>query len=265
MTRGTSQVTLDSQLCSSSARTVDHVYDVLNAGPRHRFQTGRLITANSQYGMGRLKFEKMCELWDVDLERAGLTADGVVKAYRSSHPRIVAGWRALDDAAQLAVRNGGPVQCCRAEFWMDGACLVMRFPSGRRMVYRDARIEMRVPAYCKMYGMPDEEKPTIIYRRPRGWEGQLYGGRLLENLVQGLCSDFMRNMLVRAEKENFLPFLHAHDEVVCESGVSAEELGRAMCVRPEWAEGFPMAVEAFQSLRYSKKPMKGTKAIKVRS
>ena len=47
-----------------------------------------------------------------------------------------------------------------------------------------------------------------------------------------------------------------HDEIVTdvpnEPQYSAAELERLMCVLPDWAEGFPLAAEGQELMRYAK-------------
>jgi DNA polymerase len=208
------------------------------------------------YGMSGRKMRAYLESEGVDFAASGASPEGIIKGYRESHPSVVAGWKTLENAAFAALegRDGAAGRVC---FTTDGSSLVMHLPSGRRFVYRDASIEMQVPMWAAMYGVAASPQPTIAYTHPRSWRGTLYGGRLAENAVQALCRDVIADALVRCEAARMEPFLHVHDEIA--SPAPAEELAALMSQPPEWAEDFPLLVEAFDAERYWKKPPKGTK------
>jgi DNA polymerase I-like protein with 3'-5' exonuclease and polymerase domains len=62
--------------------------------------------------------------------------------------------------------------------------------------------------------------------------------------------------------------LHVHDEVIIEVEAAEGEqalrrLAEIMSRPPTWAEGFPIAVEAFCAERYVKSPAKGAFRVKA--
>lgn len=206
------------------------------------------------YGMSGRKMRAMLETWGVDT--SGVSPEGIIDAYRRSHLRVVAAWKQLDAAMMRAAENVD-VEACGVKFRRRGSGIEVVLPSGRAITYRDARVEMLVPAYCVQLGLPPVLKPTVTYRHPNGYRSSLYGGREMENVVQGLTRDLLCDGMVRAEDEGRRPCMHVHDELVCESD-DAAGLAESMSRVPEWADGFPLMVEAFCSDRYFKKPPKGT-------
>jgi len=85
----------------------------------------------------------------------------------------------------------------------------------------------------------------------------LYGGKLVENLVQSYCRDLMADALVRAEAAGLRPVLTVHDEIVSEvvesAGPSAyQELLSVMTTIPAWAAGFPIGADGWIGRRYRK-------------
>lgn len=223
-------------------------------------QIGKVVVLGCGYGMSARKFAAYCELQRIDLLAAGVTGDSCVKAYRHTNSNIVAVWKAYNSAAFDAVAHDVVRSAGRCVFGMRGGSLCIRLPSGRELVYRDARIEDRVPGYCKALGIPETPRPTVCYTKPHGYEGNLYGGLLAENIVQATCRDLLATSLVLCERNNLPVVLHVHDEIVCEvpelpttvCNWALEDLAEIMTTPPPWAEGFPIGVEGFTAKRYSK-------------
>lgn len=150
----------------------------------------------------------------VDFVAAGVSPEGIVKAYRDGHPRVVAGWKVANDALFAAMR-GEEAVALRCVFYRDGGSLVVRLPSGRNLYYRDAALEMQIPPWAALYGASAEPRETVAYTHPRGWRGSLFGGRICENIVQAVCRDLLAEAMVRAEDAGMQPVMHIHDEIVC--------------------------------------------------
>ena len=91
----------------------------------------------------------------------------------------------------------------------------------------------------------------------RKWSKQYtYSGKLCENLCQAFCRDLLAAALVRVEEAGWPIILHVHDEIVTDVPQLPEynvaELERLMCELPDWAEGFPLAAEGAEMMRYAK-------------
>lgn len=205
------------------------------------------------YGMSGAKFDWTCRLRSI--ATANVKAKDAVKVYRESYPAIPAVWRALHEAVHHAVK-GLPMECAKSKLYMVGPDLHVELPSGRAIVYRNARIEPRVPAYVKLYGMPEVPVDTVIFDNHRGGTGFLYGSKLCENIVQGLCRDVMADTLVYADANGMEPIFHVHDEVGCDcEDERLEEFLTVMGTPPKWAPGFPLLVEGYSGPQWTKKPM----------
>lgn len=91
----------------------------------------------------------------------------------------------------------------------------------------------------------------------RQWGKQYtYSGKLCENLCQAFCRDLLAAALVRVEDAGWPIVLHVHDECVCEvpdtPEYTAKMLEDLMCELPSWAQGFPLAAEGDELMRYAK-------------
>lgn len=231
-----------------------HVFDITNAGPRHRFtiltNRGPLIVHNCGYGMGAEKFSGTCDKAGVDLVAAGVDADDVVQAWRKMHAPVVKLWRDCEHAFAAAC-NGKraaagpwvyePHPAASGSGGIDVWCVL---PGGRPIVYAEARAT----------------------RDRRGWDlsyqghlfrDHVYGGLLVENAVQATCRDFLADALVRFERDGLDPVLHVHDEGVCEvdealGDEGLEYMREIMSDVPEWADGLPIVLDGFTGRRYRK-------------
>lgn len=219
------------------------------------------LVLGSTYGMSGAKFDAMCKQRDVStsqLEGTGFKVEDAVKLFRTSYPEIPAVWKAYGAAVLEAVKRGSSARAGRCDFYVEGGDLRAQLPSGRCIVYRNARVQWVVPLYQKIYGMKETPVETVTYDNPRGYGGFLYGARVCENVVQGICRDLLAHALVRAESEGLNPVVHVHDEIVCENDC-LDQLLRVMSEPPEWASGFPLMAEGYTGpvwTKHTKRPSK---------
>jgi hypothetical protein len=68
---------------------------------------------------------------------------------------------------------------------------------------------------------------------------------MFENIIQATSADFLSLGCVRAEKKGYDIFMAVHDQVLGlhKEGQTTEGLAGVMCVKPAWAEDFPLAGE----------------------
>lgn len=81
------------------------------------------------------------------------------------------------------------------------------------------------------------------------------GPMIVHNCTQAICRDLLVEAMARLKKRGYTVIGHVHDEVICEVDEdfgSVEEVEQIMCEVPEWAKGFPVAAEGFESRRYRK-------------
>jgi DNA polymerase len=239
-------------------------------------KVGKVTCLGAGYGMSASKFGLYCAGQGIDLSRAGTSAEACIEAFRAEYPRIAgepsgsAGgkvmrrggvWDQYNAAAMRAVLERAGASAGRCTFTRDGENLVVTLPSGRPLIYRDCRVEERVPGYVRLLGLSERLKPTLVYNGPRG-EATLFGGKITENLVQAICRDLLCCAMLRCERAGLRVVGHVHDELLVEAPCEhAEEalrrLAALMSIPPPWAAGFPVVVEGFASPRYTKRPFRG--------
>lgn len=149
--------------------------------------------------------------------------------WRKANPRIVRLWYQLEEA----FKHGGKAGRLLVE--KEGSTRYLSLPSGRPLVYRGVRVGA-----------------SITFNDPRGHRADTYGGRLVENAVQGIQRDLLAQALVDLVKAGYPVAMHVHDEVVVEGEYPVEEIAELMCKAPEWAEGLPINAEGHVCQRYTK-------------
>ena len=224
-----------------------HVYDILNAGPRHRFAVvtaqGVDIVTNCGYGMGGQKFLDTCIGYGRDI--GFKLAKQAVTTYRKKNHMIVKFWYAVEEAAMNAIRQPGTVFKVRSVGYLvrDGY-LWCKLPSGRTLAYMTPRLEDGKISYMGV------DQTTSQWGRQH-----TYGGKLVENIVQAASRDILVESMLRAEDEGYQVVMTVHDEVVSLSDAphaAVDHFVQTLCVVPPWARGCPIAAAGWSGDRYKK-------------
>lgn len=211
------------------------------------------IVLGCGFGMGPPKFVWTCK------EQGGFVvelefAERCVKMYRDLHPKIAHKreglWRKVQDAAIACVQTGKPFSAAngRILFTLEKEFLRMRLPSGRQLSY----------PFPKLY--PDEYGLRLTYMsehaKTHQWVREdTYGGKLVENAVQAIARDVMVEGMINAEKEDYEVDGTVHDELITERAIGTGDLHdfeQLVCRLPTWADGCPIAAEAFAAKRWRK-------------
>ena len=216
-------------------------------------QMGKMAILGCGYGMGAAKFVAACKLM-AGIEIDDDTAKDVVAKYREANGRIVALWRAMENAAVKAVQTPGVVQWVngKVRFIVKHNFLWMVLPSGRPLAYAQPRVMMEPMPW-------GGEKPVLYFNGVglnRQWGRQnTYGGKLTENLVQAVARDLLAEAMLRLDSRGYKLILSVHDEVVAEVKdeiSSPQEFEKIMCELPEWADGCPVNAEGWVGKFYRK-------------
>ncbi len=235
--------------------------DITTKGPER--QIGKALELGCGYQLGYGGFAVYAQGYNVDFEALNLTPAKAVDAYRDAHLKI-AGYRA-GVFKEIVVRKGGLWQLLvagvkrvvgdghretigKCDWYMRDGHLRCTLPSGRELVYREAKIQMVVP------GFGGDPRPTITYLHPKHGRVPTYGGKLAENITQAACRDILAGHLRAVEAAGFNPVLHVHDEIICEldDPDHIQEMAAIMRENPAWLAGFPLAVDGMAVRSYRK-------------
>lgn len=228
------------------------VYDILNAGPRHRFTVSGVLVHNCGYQGGVNAFNRMAENYGVELPESEVKS--IVEKWRANRPETVRYWAELERACFAAVSKPGAVYKYRnVKFTVRNGFLAVKLPSGRCLYYANPRIEQKEMSWGGMKAVVSYEGVNSMTRK---WvRSYLYGGLLAENITQATARDVLVNGLFQAETHDYPVVLHVHDEAVAEvpeTAGSVEEFEKLLCTTPVWAAELPLEAEGWRGKRYKK-------------
>jgi DNA polymerase len=216
---------------------------------------GKNTVLGRGYGMGATKFQATCKKQGVLIPIE--TAEKAVRGWRELNPKVCDFWRALEAACKEAILNpgevfsAGPFKYCKPpkQKWLQ-----CRLPSGRVLWY--ARPFFKDVENPKTKKRSRQIAHWGVNSYTKQWAVETtWGGKLLENCIQGMCRDFLASALLRLEAAGYHPVLSVHDEAISETPEdfgSVEEFLRLMTIIPAWGEGFPLKAEGGSGTRYAK-------------
>lgn len=252
-----------SEFASSKQRLP--VYDLVNAGPNHRFtilsDDGPVVVSNCVLGLGyqmgapRLRAQLALGLGGPAVEIDEPESQRLVNIYRNVNDKIVEGWeRAKNILVDMINERDGRWKCIE---W-DGKDKSIWLPSGLGL------------HYYGLVGVPDERRGgySDFQYRERKKVVHTYGGKLIENIMQALGRCIVAEQLLRINKTLQRDFVKrrtdiarvvhmAHDEIIAVfpqryAKPAQEMMLHEMTITPKWATGLPLASDGGYDVRYSK-------------
>ena len=232
-------------------RRESRVYDIIDAGTRHRFTVSGVLVHNCGYGGG------VNALKAFGADKMGMTDEemqDVVDKWRDSNANVAAWWKTMENAAVRAVARqvetvdkiGG------ITFSYENGVLFMKLPSGRRLAYWGAAYgESRFQPGRKTLSYMGVNQQTKKWSRVETW-----GGKLVENAVQATARDVLREAMFALDEQGYQVIAHVHDEcIVTEpitSGRTYEDMAKTMCPDIPWAKGLPLEAAGYDGAYYFK-------------
>lgn len=201
-------------LRSKKLKCLEPVYDLVDAGPNHRFTVltldGPLIVHNSGYGLGPVGFRARFAPKE-SIELAKLAIDTYRKEFA---PKVVLFWWGLYQASVDAVwcSHAKTYSYAGFEFRREGDFLTMRLLSGRKIYYHRPRKE-------KSYDPSGNEHAAWSFmsyqgkkfRRHLAWHGMITA-----DATQGGARDLLKGFEKRAHSAGLFTIFRVHDELVFE-------------------------------------------------
>jgi len=195
--------------------------------------------------MGAGKFETTVGIqarrFNIPITMDMAMATNTVTLYRSEFPEIPATWRYLDKVVLPALAHGHSIK----DF---GPCQIrynrIILPNGTALVYNNLR------------QIEDDDGGLQWAYTYAGKTKYIWGGTLLENIVQALDRVHVFEAMLRVRKRTPFSLAHqVHDEliyVVPDALVSVVEkiVVQEMARRPVWGPDLPLAAEAHHGASY---------------
>ena len=178
----------------------------------------------------------------------------IVTRWRNANQRIVALWSSVGSYALRTVRDGRARQVNDLIFRMEQDLknglrfLTIELPSKRKLFY------------CKPYiGLNQFGSESLYFytqnQTTKKWEeSSTFGGKLVENIVQGIARDCLCETLDRITSKGYRIVFHVHDEVIVDAGMdlTVEELCSIMAEPIPWAKGLILKGAGFSGQFYQK-------------
>lgn len=226
--------------------------------PSEERQVGKVSELAFGYQGGVGSFHAMGKNYGVKVKDA--QADEFKTAWRAAHPNIVKSWRAVENAAINAVRNPGKAFTAgytgrEASFKMVGSFLWLKLPSQRVICYPYPKLLEGdygpMLTYMTQPSQGDQQKGKVIadpQNSARWVRISTYGGSLFNNIIQGMCRDFLAECMLNLDAKGADIVLHTHDSIALEVAtekcpVARKAMQDEMRRLPSWAAGFPLYAE----------------------
>ena len=223
-------------------------------------QVAKSAVLGCGFGLGSRSFVEYCDNSDLIITEE--ESDRTIKAYRGAHPEIAdynSGlWTRVEQCAMWACSNEGQkvelagtsitfhIHRLDSERWW----LIITLPSGRHIAYYRPKVR-----FGTKWGRPCE---ILSFRKE--WNGKsyredTYGGKILENIVQGTARDICAQGALNAEEAGYPVHGLVHDELITMLDIdfgTHQELCKLMCELPAWVTDLPVEADGGTMLRYGK-------------
>ena len=198
--------------------------------PSERF-VGKTTILGAGYGMGGAKFQTQLKTFGVSISTE--ESARIISTYRGTYPSIPTLWKSGSTAIDAMSKK-------RTATWGNGCISI-----GAEGILMPNGLYQRYPNLRKV--RDKDGKDQYIYDSRKG-AVKLYGGKLTENICQGLARCIIGEQLIKISRK-YRVVLTVHDAVACVA--PKEEAEEAMayvmeCMRfvPSWADGIPLNCEA---------------------
>ena len=228
---------------------------------------GKLLVLSCGFGAGPRRVAIIAQNPPYFIELTKEEAIRNVYGWRQANHHIRSLWYEVDDIIRMVI--GGRIDdrwiwtsARKVAFRMAtderlSGSLLMRLPSGRKIVYRNASIDevindvdgcSDVELVIRYDGLDWAKKWTRI----RSW-----GGKFVENMTQAVARDLLAGAVLQLDDDDDDLLTTVHDEIIAEplqarADARLAEMKAVMGVAPQWAYGLPLKAEGAVMARYGK-------------
>lgn len=229
---------------------------------------GKQAVLGLGYGMGAVKFAATLQSDPLTAAMFGsgllsaLKCKQIVDAYRSGFVQIPRTWQAAEHLFRSVlyggVKQGSGVTFQHMPAGSVAAGVLIRLPTGRCLRYPGARLETgpQTFRFIDKHGNQVEKTTRgsyLVYGKDVG----IYGGLIVENIIQGIARDILVEAMLRIEARGIPVVFHVHDEVVAmvpdaQVDAACAMVTEEMCRQVPWMPELPLACEVKARFRYEK-------------
>jgi len=193
---------------------------------------GKIAFLSCMYGAGADSLIVSASRYGITMDKK--TATELNTAYRTLYSGVVSFWRDMENLFKLALSSQTPLTYKdKFKVKRTGSLLAVTLPSGRNLNYLNLK---------------KAEDGVLLFD-----DKKLLGTQIVENVVQAVARDVLRDAMIRLDEASYKIVLSVHDEVVVESAeASLPKIESLMLETPAWAKDLPIDCETFFSERYTK-------------
>ena len=259
----------EATVCRMTGMKLQDMLDYAKEQGKHHpdRQKGKVASLALQYQGGVDALKAMGAI-DMGLKEEEL--QDVVDHWREANPNVVKCWHMYDRAAKAAVTNFGSRHTAgRVEFFCavtaGAKYLFAKLPSGRRLAYRDPKIEETVVRNKETKEIETHTDGRVKTRQTLTYWGQVrgksmwgrcavYGGMWLQNFCEGVGADLLNNGIINSETVGYQVASLIHDQILAykREGQTIEDLVERMIDVPDWTDGLPVAADGQVQPYYTK-------------
>jgi DNA polymerase len=208
--------------------------------PDERF-IGKQAVLGCGFGMGFKAFKEFLEN-KYNLIISYEEANIVVKTFRHSNSKIVEAWTQCNELLR------GFVLSHKTKFL------------GRKSIVEPIHNGVKLPSGLCLhyYGIKNVDDDLVYLQRKDGRmaKTKIYGGKVVENIVQALARDIIAFQIVNISKQ-YQVVGTVHDSIVCvvpkeERGEAINFINQQMNIVPAWADGLPVGCDIEIGENYGK-------------
>jgi DNA polymerase I-like protein with 3'-5' exonuclease and polymerase domains len=192
---------------------------------------GKTTILGAGYGMGAQKFQTQLKTFGTEINEG--EARHIVAVYRDTYGMIPKLWEQGGSAIEAMANN-------QSVTFGTGAVVV----SGNKGVLMPNGLYQRYPHLRQI--QDTDGRYQYVYDARRG-VNKIYGGKLVENICQGIARCIIGEQMIRIAKR-YKVVLTVHDAIACvalekEAQEAVAYVEECMKWVPEWALGLPLSCE----------------------
>jgi DNA polymerase len=225
------------------------------------------LGAGYRLGGGEIREGKKTGLWgyaeNMGIDMTRKEAHRGVATFRRVYKEIPLMWYALEEAIIRTIRTKETTTAGPITFSYRAPYLICHLPSGRNIYYLKPRVRREPFKFIDKDTGEEKviQKDAISYmgkqQNGNNWiRVKSHGGKFIENIVQAIARDILREGLMAADKAGFNIIGHVHDEIICEEDEHGEFnlafLRELMIKALTWARKMPLNAAGHETKLYCK-------------